>query len=280
MADEKKSFVLYTDLIHTVRKMPKDKVGDLFLTILSYVNDENPNVDDLIVDLVFEPIKLQLKRDLVKYEEKRGKNSDNGKEGGIKSGEKRRLLSEARKNFNSKPSDCELIESEIESNEANASNTLQNEANASNTFFVEANEAVTVIDNENVNENVSVIIPHSQKDKNNSFKNYPLDTDVGELPDFKNDTVIELLKITKNYNVNRTQINGMWKVFKTQNLTGKKHYPTIDDVYSHFINWIRLQTFITPEVTEKKHKGEEHLSAIVRQINESERLKNLQANGK
>lgn len=79
MADNKKSFVLYADLIHTIKKMPEDKAGKLFVTILEYVNDENPTVDDMVVDLVFEPIKRQLKRDLVKYEDKRKKWSDAGK---------------------------------------------------------------------------------------------------------------------------------------------------------------------------------------------------------
>ena len=41
MAENKKSFVLYTDLIHTVSKMPNDKAGELFKHILMYVNDEN-----------------------------------------------------------------------------------------------------------------------------------------------------------------------------------------------------------------------------------------------
>lgn len=79
MAENKKSFVLYSDLIHTVKKMPLDKAGKLLLTILEYVNDEHPEVDDMVVDLVFEPIKQQLKRDLVKYETKRVQWSEAGK---------------------------------------------------------------------------------------------------------------------------------------------------------------------------------------------------------
>lgn len=79
MAENKKSFVLYSDLIHTVRKMPRDKAGDLLMTILEYVNDENPVVTDMVVDLVFEPVKQQLKRDLVKYEGKKQQWSDAGK---------------------------------------------------------------------------------------------------------------------------------------------------------------------------------------------------------
>lgn len=82
MAENKKSFVLYCDLIHTVRKMPKDKVADLFLHILAYVNDENPTTDDMIIDLTFEPIKQQLKRDLKRYEAIVERNRSNGLKGG------------------------------------------------------------------------------------------------------------------------------------------------------------------------------------------------------
>jgi hypothetical protein len=82
MAEDKKSFLLYVDMIHTVRKMPPDKAGELFLTILSYVNDENPEPNDLLVEIAFEPIKQQLKRDLKKWEDFRVKQSDNGKLGG------------------------------------------------------------------------------------------------------------------------------------------------------------------------------------------------------
>ena len=82
MAENKKSFILYADMIHTVRKMPTDKIGELFLTILAYVNDENPVTEDLLVEVAFEPIKQQLKRDLKRWEEYREKQSLNGKKGG------------------------------------------------------------------------------------------------------------------------------------------------------------------------------------------------------
>ena len=82
MAENKKSFILYADLIHTVKKLPKNKIADLFMTILEYVNDENPVVNDLIVSVVFEPIKHQLKRDLTRWNEFKKKQSENGKLGG------------------------------------------------------------------------------------------------------------------------------------------------------------------------------------------------------
>ncbi len=79
MAENKKGFVLYADLIHTIELMTSSKAGNLFKHILRYVNDLNPKSGDTTIKLVFEPIKQQLKRDLKKYEERKKKYSDAGK---------------------------------------------------------------------------------------------------------------------------------------------------------------------------------------------------------
>lgn len=79
MAENKKSFLLYTDLLATVKKLPPEMAGKLFVTILEYVNDLDPDVsDDYVLDLVFSPIRQQLKRDLEKYEKIRERNRLNG----------------------------------------------------------------------------------------------------------------------------------------------------------------------------------------------------------
>ena len=75
---------MYCDLIHTIMKMPDDKAGLLFKHILKYVNDLNPITDDLIVELTFEPIKQQLKRDLDKYNDVKIDKSNSGKLGNLK----------------------------------------------------------------------------------------------------------------------------------------------------------------------------------------------------
>lgn len=77
MAEDKNGFLLYKDLIKTVQKLPKDKAGELFMHILKYVNDENPETDDLLIEVAFEPVKQKLKRDLKKYEETKEKNREN-----------------------------------------------------------------------------------------------------------------------------------------------------------------------------------------------------------
>src|SRR3990167_704464 len=89
MAENKKSFLLYCDLIHTVEKLSDENAGKLMKHLLRYVNDTNPVCDELI-DIVFEGIKQQLKRDLKHWETVRIKRSEVGKLGGVKSGESRR----------------------------------------------------------------------------------------------------------------------------------------------------------------------------------------------
>ena len=84
MAEDKKGFLLYADLIHTIEKMPNDKAGELFKHILLYVNDKNPIAEDLIIELTFEPIKQQLKRDLIKFEKSKDEKSLNGRLGNLK----------------------------------------------------------------------------------------------------------------------------------------------------------------------------------------------------
>jgi hypothetical protein len=82
MAEGKKSFVLYCDLIHTVKKMKQKDKAELFDHILAYVNDLDPKTSNTTVELVFEPIKQQLKRDLQKWKSLQKRNSENGKLGG------------------------------------------------------------------------------------------------------------------------------------------------------------------------------------------------------
>lgn len=79
MAENKKSFVLYADLINTFEELSDEEAGKLMKLILRYVNDKNPTTDDRLIKIVFEPIKQQLKRDLVKYEDKKKQWSEAGK---------------------------------------------------------------------------------------------------------------------------------------------------------------------------------------------------------
>ena len=82
MAEGKKTVLLYCDLIHTVEKLTDVQAGKLFKHYLRYINDLNPKIDDTLIDIVFEPIKQQLKRDLKKWDVYINKQRENGKMGG------------------------------------------------------------------------------------------------------------------------------------------------------------------------------------------------------
>lgn len=73
---------MYCDWIELFEDLPDDICGKLTKHIFRYVNDLNPETDDLIIKSSFALIKQQLKRDLNKYRAICVKNKENGKKGG------------------------------------------------------------------------------------------------------------------------------------------------------------------------------------------------------
>ena len=138
MAQGKTSFILYADLLHTVSKLPDDQAGKLFKTILQYVNDQDPQVEDLLLSVVFEPIKQQLKRDLKEWEQKKAQRSIAGAKGGQASASKRKQ----------NQANVEIVD-EGQANQA---------VNVNDNVTVNVNVNDTVNDNVTVNENINVVV--------------------------------------------------------------------------------------------------------------------------
>lgn len=90
MATGKKSVLLYCDLIHTIEKMDDKTAGEFFKHYLRYINDLDPKTENPLIDITFESVKQNLKRDLKKWEGKQLQRSEAGK----KSAELRRLAKE------------------------------------------------------------------------------------------------------------------------------------------------------------------------------------------
>lgn len=126
MAENKKSFVLYSDLIKSIEHLTNEEKGILFNHLLEYVNDLNPVLTDRLILTAWKPIELQLKRDLVKFKEVKAKRSEAGK----RSAE---LRAEKNEEKNSTKS------THVESVEQNSTNPTVND-----------NDNVTVNDNDNV----------------------------------------------------------------------------------------------------------------------------------
>jgi len=86
MADNKKSFIAYSDWKDTFDALPNDKAGELIKHIFAYVNDEDPITEDYLINAVFANIKNTLKRDLQKW----GKQYEQRVKAGKKSAEVRK----------------------------------------------------------------------------------------------------------------------------------------------------------------------------------------------
>lgn len=85
MAEGKKSFVLYCDLIEVVEDLSFEQRGQLLTTILEYVNDLKPDIESLpdkLVKVSFKHIRQDLKRDLEKWRNIVDRNRENGAKGG------------------------------------------------------------------------------------------------------------------------------------------------------------------------------------------------------
>lgn len=79
MAENKKTFIFYSDWINMVREMDNEDAGELLKHILSYVNDENPTTDNKFVRMAFGHMKPMLKKDLDKWDNQLKKYSEMGK---------------------------------------------------------------------------------------------------------------------------------------------------------------------------------------------------------
>ena len=69
MAEGKKSFVMYADYIKTLNHLEDHEVGIVMRWVFEYVNDMKPEPLPRLLMAIAQPIILQLKRDLEKWEE-------------------------------------------------------------------------------------------------------------------------------------------------------------------------------------------------------------------
>ena len=154
MATDKKSFILYCDLIHTVNKIPDETAGKLLKHILAYVNDLNPETEDLLVEVAFEPIKQAMKRDLKKWETEINRKSQGAILGNLKRWhldlyekvESKELTLDEAQNI----AKCR-IPSHTDKSDGIATKSIASIADSVN---VSVNDSVSVNENVNVNENV------------------------------------------------------------------------------------------------------------------------------
>jgi hypothetical protein len=82
MATGKKKVIVYADWISTFELLSDEEAGKLIKHFFRYVNDLDPAPPERLIEILFEPIKATLKRDLEKWEIRSGNAKANGLKGG------------------------------------------------------------------------------------------------------------------------------------------------------------------------------------------------------
>jgi len=67
--------------------------------------------------------------------------------------------------------------------------------------------------------------------------------DFNGLPEDNLKGVLDYFDATKGIKIEPDRVVKIWSVFKTQELTNQKPYRNKDDVYRHFLNWTKKQSF-------------------------------------
>jgi hypothetical protein len=78
----KKVFQLYHDMAGVVGVMTDEQAGKLLKAILTYVNGSDPEFDDPVAMVAFQPVRMQLERDHQSYVNTVIRNRENGRKGG------------------------------------------------------------------------------------------------------------------------------------------------------------------------------------------------------
>lgn len=170
MAEGKKSFVLYSDQRTIIDMLSDEKAGKLLKHMFAYVNDENPVSDDPLILLAFEPIKLQMKRDLIKWKSTKEVRSEAGKA----SAEARRLAKEQQ----------------------------QNATNSTNVNFVQQSSTNSTV---NVNDTVTVNVNVKEKNIYRSFQHLSLSVSEFEKLEvnYTKEQIDSILDAVENYKDNK-----------------------------------------------------------------------------
>lgn len=81
-------------------------------------------------------------------------------------------------------------------------------------------------------------------------------SDFNGLPEQNLYSIIDFFKATKNIEIEPERVKMVWTVFKTQELTEQKPYRNRDDVYRHFMNWCKRQSFAKEKKASRTYEKE------------------------
>jgi len=236
MAQNKKSFVLYCDLIDNIDHLINEEKGILFNHLLEYVNDKNPVLEDRVLISVWKPIQRQLKRDLEKYEEKKGKKSISGREGNLKRWNLD-LYNDYKKGV------YNLAQAE----------SIANGRKVSHTDKVPSQMVANIAVNDNDNDNVI----NNKRDEDEIFNNEYLSKYKIYCSELVKDTAFlesinRIHKISMDKEVCMLTIVKYLKLFLEHINISKEKHENKGKFNTHFSNWLRRQPTIEKTIPKQK----------------------------
>lgn len=223
MAENKKSFVLYADLLKSIDHLTNEEKGILFNHLLEYVNDKNPILTDRLILTAWKPIELQLKRDLQEWEVIKVDRSKSGVLGNLK----RWNLDLYDKVV---ANELSLQDAEIIAKDRKKSHPDKINRNGSQDV---ANIAVTVTDTVTVNVNESENEANYRATISDDYLMMTID-DCRKRYDIEN--VAKREQVAMNLKVNPQQIILLHNNFD-QMLKSKVDKKLFKDYTEHFANW-------------------------------------------
>ena len=247
MAENKNSFLAYTDWQGMFKALPDEIAGKLIKHLFAYVNDENPVSDDFVITALFEPIKATLRRDLRKWEDSVTEKSNNGKLGNLK-----------RYNLDL----YELVKADKLSIEQAESVALSRKVSLPDSDLSQRVAKVAVSDSVTVSVSDSVIKEKDDDDKKGTpSSNFPFftiknfeDYEIVHGSDFSLHAFRQTQKSTEELKILKDEF------LTTQKALSKLPWVSELDAKTHFLNWVNKQpqktyTSAKPkETTLQKHK--------------------------
>lgn len=205
---EKKSFIMYSDILQPIECMSDEQAGELFKAILRKVNNEDIGELSPMASMAYAFIAPKMDDNAEKWEEIKKSRSEAGRRGGLATQAKAKTIKEN--------DDCN--EQEQASTEQSQANGKQNQAKVSKR---QANQAVNVnvngLSNNKLLDNKDISPTKDKKvvkHKYGSFQNVLL-------------TDSEIEQLNSRFNNRQEKIEDLSYYLATHNVSYKSHYAAI-----------------------------------------------------
>ena len=248
MAEGKKSFLAYCDWRDTFDSLPDEKAGQLIKHLFAYVNDENPDSDDVLINAVFASIKNTLKRDLDTWEEKKGVKSENGRKGNLKK-------------WNTDLYD-KFINKELTLEEAETIAKDRKRSQGDNADRKESQDVANIAVSDSVSVSDSVIIKNNNKGLFDSFI------------DWFNDKMFEVKGVKGRYKVLKA-IQTKFEARVKEGYNSEDFKKAFDNIVSDQYHKDNEYKYLTPEFLTRSDKLEKYCNIDVITKTETNKKKSL-----